>query len=186
MVFFAFALLFFVYNIIYRSQVGRAFKAIKCDREVALILGVPAVRYKLLAFVLSSIYAGFSSGMLLILNKVITWESYGLNTSMDLLTADLIGGTGGVFGSVIGGAFISLQPTLTNFLAAHIHNGQNLTSAIFGVSLIVFVIFFPLGISGELLKKFKSRQVVRRGRFQGVPPPDYDVLEPRKQYFQPK
>ncbi len=181
-------LFFFAYNIIHHSQIGRAFRTIKCDDEVTMILGIPVVRYKLLAFSLSAIYAGFAGGFILVLTNYLSVDSYSPYTSIDLLVANVIGGSGGVFGSIVGGIFLAMEPNFIHFVAEHIPNGKSLTHAVYGVVLILVILFAPLGIVGEISKLIKSkfRKNPRRGSFNMVPPPDFDYLESRKQYFPKK
>lgn len=181
-------LFFIAHNIIHHSQIGRAFRAIKTDNEITMILGVPVVRYKLLAFSLSALYAGFSGGFLIIINKVISPDSYSVFTSRDFLMANIVGGAGGLFGSVIGGAFLTFEPSVIHFISEYVPNGKNLTHAVYGVILLVVVLFFPTGIAGELSRIVKSRfrRNIRRANFKISPPPDFDYLEATKQYFPKK
>lgn len=181
-------LIYIAYNIIHHSQIGRAFKSIKCDNEVTMILGIPVVRYKLLAFAVSGIYAAFCGGFLVILTKFISPESYGTNTSIDFLMASAIGGPGGILGSVFGGAFLAFEPDLTHYISDLIPRGKDLARAAYGAILILIILFAPHGVVGEFSKrlKIKFRSKTRRGTFMISPPPDFDYLEEKKQYFPDK
>ena len=55
-----------------RSQIGRAFHAIKCDHEVSQILGISLMKYKVLAFSLSAFYAAYAGGMASLLTKFVS------------------------------------------------------------------------------------------------------------------
>lgn len=181
-------LIWFAYNIIHRSQIGRAFRAIKCDNEVSMIMGIPVVRYKLLAFILSGVYAGFAGGLLLVANTFVSPESYSTTTSIDYLVALVIGGPGSIVGSVFGGFFLTYEPDLTQFAANLLPGGKSLARGAYGVLLIVIISFAPKGVAGGLATWLKSKfkKPVRRGSFQVAPPADYDVLKEKKSFFPPR
>lgn len=181
-------LIYIAYNIIHHSQIGRAFKSIKCDNEVTMILGVPVVYYKLLAFAVSGVYAAFCGGFLVILTKFISPDSYGSSTSIDFLIANAVGGAGGILGSVFGGAFLAFEPDITHYVANLVPRGKDLARAAYGVILILIILFAPFGVIGDFSKRLKNkfRPRTRRGAFMTSPPPDFDYLEEKKQYFPTK
>ncbi len=181
-------LMFLVFNLLRYSQIGRSFRAIRCDNEISLIFGVPVFFYKLLAFALSAFLAGITGGLLLILIQFISPDSYTPSTSIDFVVAHMIGGVGGIFGSMVGGCFLTYEPDITAFAAEHINGGKNLAHAFYGLSVILVILFVPKGLGGgisSLAKKiFQPR--IRRGSVQYNPPPDYDFLEERKKFFNSK
>lgn len=181
-------LFFIAYNIIHHSQIGRAFQIIKCDTEVTAIMGIPVVRYKLFAFALSAVYAGFAGGLFMVLTKFISPDSYSLHTSVDYLVANVIGGVGGIFGSVVGGLFLSYDLDLVQYASTIFPKAKDIAHASYGFILILIVLFAPLGIAGQLSKgtKFLFRKRPVRNEFTFSPPPDFDYLEPKKDYFPPK
>lgn len=181
-------LFYIAYNIIHHSQIGRAFKSIKCDNEVTMILGVPVVYYKLLAFAVSGVYAAFCGGFLVILTKFISPDSYGSSTSIDFLIANAVGGAGGILGSVFGGAFLAFEPDITHYVADLVPRGKDLARAAYGIILVLIILFAPHGVIGDFAKRLKIRfrPKTRRGAFMTSPPPDFDYLEEKKQYFPTK
>lgn len=178
-------LIVFAYFIATRSQIGRAFRTIKCDTEASMIVGIPIVRYKLLAFTLSGVYAGFSGGFLVILSRYISPDSFSLNSSIDFMVANVVGGPGSILGSVFGGIFLAFEQDLTQYVAKFVPNGKDLARMSYGFILIFIILFAPRGIAGELgawmKTKFQGR--LRRGAFSISPPPDYDVIEEKKNRF---
>ena len=76
-------LVIFAYNLCYHSQIGRAFKTIKCDVEISAIFGIPVVRYKLLAFGLSATYASVAGSLVLSLTKFISSDTFTITDSID-------------------------------------------------------------------------------------------------------
>ena len=93
-----------------RSKMGRAFAAVR-DRDIAAgIMGVPLLRTKVVAFGVSSFYAGVAGGLLAVARGQITPENWNLLLSIDFLAVILIGGVATISGSMIGAVFVVLLP----------------------------------------------------------------------------
>ncbi|MBI3326592.1 MAG: branched-chain amino acid ABC transporter permease, partial [Nitrospinae bacterium] len=92
-----------------RSRVGRAWMAIR-DRDVAAeIMGISLFRYKLLAFAVSSFYAGVAGGLICFTYyAAANIEEFNLLLSFKFLGMIIIGGMGSVGGSYLGAGFIVL------------------------------------------------------------------------------
>ncbi len=93
-----------------RTRVGRAFMSIR-DRDVAAeIMGVDEVRYKLLAFGISSFFAGVSGALLASFVGSVIPERWDLFLSVEFIAIVLIGGAGTVTGTLLGAAFVTILP----------------------------------------------------------------------------
>jgi branched-chain amino acid transport system permease protein len=138
-----------------RTYLGRAFVAIRDQDVAAETMGVNIFRYKLLAFAVSSFYAGVTGAMWAYYTQVVSYEHFLISTSIDYLAMIIIGGLGSVPGSILGAAFITLMPagirdglevlkrlglpgTLGNFSYAR--------EIIFGLVIVLFLIFEPEGL----------------------------------------
>jgi branched-chain amino acid transport system permease protein len=141
-----------------RSRVGRAFVAIRDHDIAAEIIGVDIFRYKLLAFAVSSFYAGVTGVLYTYYLGVANYEQFQLVTSIDYLAMIIIGGLGSVLGSILGAAFITLLPILIRgvmetfgglFLStqAVLNVIPNLRLILFGVLIIVFLAVEPEGLN---------------------------------------
>jgi len=141
-----------------RSRVGRAFIAVR-DRDVAAeIIGVDIFRYKLLAFAVSSFYAGMAGALWTYYLKIANYEHFTLATSVSYLAMIIIGGLGSVLGSVFGAVFITLLPivlvyvveggaALLGFKYAAIADFlANLRLITFGGLIILFLAIEPEGL----------------------------------------
>src|SRR5690606_11032306 len=110
-----------------RSRTGRAFQAIR-DRDVAAeVMGVNEFRYKLLAFGISSFYAGIAGALLTaFLGRTIP-ERWDLILAVQLIAMLLIGGAGTISGTLMGAAFVIMLPRVvqnfTEWLRAAIDEG---------------------------------------------------------------
>ena len=149
-----------------RSRVGRAWVAIRDHDVAARILGFDITYYKLLAFAISSFYAGIAGGLLVFFYfGVAHVGEFGLLLSIRLLAIVLIGGLGSILGNFYGVAFFLLLPIFLNrmlvsvgdslgiFVSTGITSGVE--TLIFGTLVIVFLIVEPLGFA-KLWENFKD------------------------------
>jgi branched-chain amino acid transport system permease protein len=145
-----------------RSKVGRAFNAIR-DRDIAAdVMGVNLVRYKTIAFAVSSGYAGCAGALLYTIAGYFDPTSFNLLLSVQYIAMVLIGGVGTISGSILGAFFITLLPRLTQELPAILPflstvpsdtpNVLQLQQILYGVLIVVFLIFEPRGLYGIWLR----------------------------------
>ncbi|HEY7469571.1 MAG TPA: branched-chain amino acid ABC transporter permease [Acidimicrobiia bacterium] len=173
-----------------RTRVGRAFMSIR-DRDIAAeIMGVNEFAYKLLAFGISSFYAGIAGALLASFVTRVIPERWDLALSVQFIAIVLIGGVGTVTGAVLGTGFVVLLPRVvqnfTLWLQATAVEGKGVLSAIadvfvattpddfglvntfagvgpglsvaqlnlvlYGLLIIGFLIFEPLGLYGIWLR----------------------------------
>jgi branched-chain amino acid transport system permease protein len=146
-----------------RTKWGRAFVAIR-DRDLAAeIMGINLFRYKLIAFAVSSFYAGIAGGLWVSFMKVVTPEHFPFSLSIQYLAMVIVGGLGSVLGSVFGAVFMTLVPELLNVLASYAKaispaSGQlfiPMKDVIFGVLIVSFLIFEPHGLA-EIWHRIKN------------------------------
>lgn len=141
-----------------RSKVGRAFTAIR-DRDIAAgVIGVNLARYKTIAFAISSFYAGCAGALLYTVSGFVDPSSFSLLLSVQYIAMVLIGGAGTVSGAIAGAFFITLLPRLTRELQAwvpfistqpnEVPNVFQVETILYGVLIIVFLIFEPRGLFG--------------------------------------
>ena len=100
-----------VLNLI-RSRAGRAISAIRDNEIAAKSIGINITRYKLMAFVLSSVFAGMA-GVLYSLNySSLVAKKFDYNTSINILVFVVLGGIGSIRGSVIAAAILTVLPEM--------------------------------------------------------------------------
>jgi branched-chain amino acid transport system permease protein len=144
---------------LFRSRVGRALAAIR-DRDIAAeMMGIPLGRYKLIAFTLSSFYAGIAGALLWAVVGRLTGEGFNFLLSIEYIAMILIGGVATVTGSIMGAFFIVFLPKIVELLGDLIPffdfqtSGGLLTVSqfeqiLYGLFLIGFLIFEPMGLFG--------------------------------------
>lgn len=159
------ALTVFGKNLI-RGRIGRAWMAIR-DRDIAAeMMGISLFRYKLLAFAVSSFYAGVAGGLIsFTYYAAANIEEFNLLLSFRLLGMIIVGGMGSVLGSFLGAGFIVLLPFFINQTLGGVGKivGRLVTTdllantefMVFGGLIIFFLILEPLGLA-RLWKTLKD------------------------------
>jgi len=122
-----------------RSRFGRAFLSIRENELAAETVGVRTTYYKILAFAISSFYAGLAGSLYAHYVSYINPDAFTFGTSVDVLVMIVIGGLGNVWGSVIGAFVITLLPEYLRFM-------QQYYRAVFGLGLIFMMVFMRSGI----------------------------------------
>jgi branched-chain amino acid transport system permease protein len=141
-----------------RSRIGRAFVAIRDQDIAAEIIGINIFRYKLLAFAISSFYAGVTGVLYTYYLGVANYEQFQINVSIDYLAMIIIGGLGSVLGSIFGAIFVTLLPIVIRlsmesfggylFSDAAVRNIiPNMRLILFGGLIITFLIVEPEGLN---------------------------------------
>jgi branched-chain amino acid transport system permease protein len=141
-----------------RSRVGRAFIAIRDQDIAAEIIGINIFRYKLLAFAISSFYAGVTGVLYTYFLGIANYEQFQIGVSIDYLAMIIIGGLGSVLGSIFGAIFVTLLPIVIRY-AMEAFGGvffsqqtvlnliPNLRLMLFGALIIFFLIVEPEGLN---------------------------------------
>lgn len=132
------------YNLI-SSFLGRAFIAIRDNDISAEAMGVNLTIYKLLAFAISSFYTGIQGGLYALLLGYLEPNMFTFLETISLFVAVIVGGLASVEGSILGAAFVILVPQVFS-------DAKQLVPVVFGVAIILILIFEPLGLSGRWLK----------------------------------
>jgi branched-chain amino acid transport system permease protein len=138
-----------------RSPTGRAFVAIRDSEVSASCMGVNLATYKTMSFALSAALAGVAGALYAHKVAFISPEQFTLVQSIELVTIVILGGVGFVHGAVLGAAFVIVLPQLISLAKDYMPSnvaGSGLQAVVFGLVLIVFIIFEPLGLYGRWLK----------------------------------
>jgi branched-chain amino acid transport system permease protein len=139
---------------LFRTGLGRAFVAIRDQDIAAEVIGVDAFRYKVLAFAISSAFVGLAGALSAHYYLIVTWERFTFDVSILYLAMIIVGGLGSVSGAIYGAAFMIAVPAWIEelsrnlsglaFLQPHMPAIQQL---IFGVTIILFLVFEPRGLA---------------------------------------
>ncbi len=146
---------------IVRSPVGAVLRAIRDNPLRAAAVGHNIHGYKLTAFVIAAAYAGFAGGLLGLMQGFMPPEAFTFDTSGQLVMQTAIGGTGTLFGPLVG-ATVWLY--LSDFFQTTLHLGAT-WKLVLGIVFVLLVVFLRRGIVGGLADLF---QRVRRGEAEPV------------------
>jgi branched-chain amino acid transport system permease protein len=127
-----------------KGRLGNAWSAIRQDELAALSQGIHVARYKMIAFVLSALLAGYGGAIEAHLNFFVDPgdAQYGVTRAVQILTFAVLGGSGFVLGPVVGALIITLLPSIFQGAGDYI-------SIVSGVFLIAVIVFRPQGIVGR-------------------------------------
>jgi len=141
-----------------RSRIGRAFIAVRDQDIAAEIIGINIYRYKLLAFAISSFYAGVCGVLYTYYFGIANYEAFQIVVSIDYLAMIIIGGLGSVLGSVLGAIFVTMLPIVIRLFveafggyfwdtAALSAVAASMRLIIFGLLIIFFLVVEPEGLN---------------------------------------
>jgi branched-chain amino acid transport system permease protein len=131
------------------------------------MMGIPLGRYKLIAFTVSSFYAGVAGALLWAVVGRLQPETFGFILSIKYIAMILIGGVATVSGSIMGAFFITFLPKIVEWMASvHITSSIRLfpfisrqaaagmltvaqfEQILFGLFIVGFLILEPMGLYG--------------------------------------
>jgi len=126
------------------SLLGRTFRAVRISDDLAQSLGINLMRNKLLAFVISTVYAAFAGGLYAGVVRFIGPEEANFIHTFDMIAYLLVGGIGTLLGPIVG-------TLLVTWLTQAVQSLEEYRMIVFGPLLVLLVIFFPRGLIGSFL-----------------------------------
>jgi branched-chain amino acid transport system permease protein len=147
--------LYFSFSIL-SSDIGRAFKSIREDPLAAAASGVNVPKYKVIAFVISALYAGCAGSLQAHMAPgFLHPNNYTINEMITLLLMVVFGGIGHIWGGVIGAIVVTLIDDFTR-------DYYQYRMLVFGAVIVLVVMFMPRGIGGII------DDVLMRRRFKVI------------------
>ena len=136
------------WNIV-RSRVGRAFVAVRDSEIAAQAMGISVPRFKTMAFAISAFFAGICGGVYVQVIGFVSPRSFDVLQSINYLTTIVVGGLASILGSILGAAVFVLVPEVNTLLdRLHLPAADQAPDVLYGVSLILVMIFMPYGFAG--------------------------------------
>ena len=122
-----------------RHKPGRALFALRDHESTAQAMGINTNAYKALAFALSSLLAGLAGALYAMLKGYVSVDDFTLWNSLYFFVMIAVGGMTSIFGAVLGAAAVTILPeSLRGF--------HDKSQAVFGIVLMLIVIFMPGGL----------------------------------------
>ncbi|HEY8797798.1 MAG TPA: branched-chain amino acid ABC transporter permease [Candidatus Dormibacteraeota bacterium] len=127
-----------------KGRLGAAWAAIRQDELAALSQGINVARYKMIAFVLSAVLAGFAGALEAHLQTFVdpSDQQYGVTRAVQVLTFAVLGGSGHFLGPVVGALVVTTLPWV-------FEQAREYINIVTGVFLIAVIVFRPQGIVGR-------------------------------------
>jgi branched-chain amino acid transport system permease protein len=124
------------------TRLGQAWAAIREDELAASSNGINVPLYKMIAFVISAILAGYAGALETHINFFVDPTEYSVTRTIQILTFAIVGGTTNVLGPIVGATFLTALPEIIRQASAY-------RDVVNGVILILVIIFRPQGIVGR-------------------------------------
>ena len=141
---------------ILRSATGRAFQAIREDPIAASVVGINVTMYKLLAFVISALYAGLGGALFAHMPPgYIHHNNFTIIEMITLLLMVVLGGIGNIWGGVIGAIVVTVIYDQTKEYYFY-------QPLIFGITMVLLVVFMPRGIGGLIERMIVKKKFIKK------------------------
>src|SRR6266478_1904177 len=124
------------------TRLGQAWAAIREDELAASSNGINVPAFKMIAFVISALVAGYAGALETHINFFVDPTEYSVTRTIQILTFAVVGGTTNVIGPIVGAVFLTALPEIVRQFAAY-------RDVVNGVILILVIIFRPQGIVGR-------------------------------------
>ncbi len=150
-----FVMVVLAFNVV-DSRIGRAFTAIRDSEVAAAAVGIDVARYKTLAFGISSFYAGLAGALYAPIIGFLDPTEFTILTAIAQITFLVVGGLYSLWGAILGAVIMTMVPEM-------LRAAQEYRELAFGVILLLFLLFAPAGIAGQI------ERLVARYRHRAAP-----------------
>jgi branched-chain amino acid transport system permease protein len=154
------ALVLLVARNLVKSRPGRGLRALATSEVAAAASGVPVGRYRLAVFALSAAFAGLAGGVYAYYLGYLGPGSFPVLLSVEYVVMAVVGGLGTLAGGVVGAVAITLLVQTLNDLGTQpgmpSYAPSVLSYAVYGLLLVIVVLFLPRGIVPALTRRERS------------------------------
>lgn len=132
-----------------RSPYGRVVMALREDEEAVEVFGFKTQNFKLIAFVISAIFASVAGSFFASYISFIDPFSFTMRESILVSTMIIVGGLASLPGSILGAVILVLLPEALRFVGMPAEVAAQARQIIYGVGLVLLMIYRPRGIMGQ-------------------------------------
>ena len=122
-----------------KGRVGRAWESLREDEDLSEIYGLPVVKFKIYAFVLSGIIGGIAGAIFASKAMYISPDTFNYAISVIVLSSILLGGVGNIYGVILGASIIAYLPERIRFIS-------DARQLVFGIILLLVINLKPNGL----------------------------------------
>jgi len=132
-----------LYLLLFRTEHGRALRAVAQDPEAARVMGIPIQRIYVLAMAVGAAYAGAAGVVASV--SMFTYPLLGFMFGLKAFCVVILGGLGSVFGAVVASLLLGL---VESFMGVFVPQGSSWAEAVSFVILLLVLLLRPRGILG--------------------------------------
>ena len=146
-----------------RTRLGRAMRGVRENELAAEVVGVHTLRTKIIAFTLCAALGGVGGGLYAGGFAYISPDNFNFQRAVEFLSMVLLGGAQSPFGGALGTTLLILLPEWLKEMPPSLQFIKDVYLAIYGLAVILIMVFMPEGIWGLLRngwKKFRTAEPV--------------------------
>ena len=128
-----------------RTTFGRALASVRDSETAAMVLGVNVYMTKVWAFTIAGMLAGLAGGLYVMQGNFVSSDLFTYNNASQYIIMAMIGGINSTLGSVVGAIVITFLPEVLRVLERYLQ-------LIYGVMVILLMVFMPMGLAGIVQK----------------------------------
>lgn len=136
-----------------RSQLGRSLSAIRDNEIAAQTLGINVYQTKVIAFTIAGVLAALSGALYAMHSQFVSSDMFTFERATSYIIMAMLGGVNNTFGVLVGSVLVTMLPEWLRGM-------QKYLQLIYGVGVILLMVFMPMGLAGlaaNIGKKIKRR-----------------------------
>lgn len=149
-----------------KTSLGRSLTSIRDNELAAQVMGVNIYRTRVIAFTIAGLLAGLSGGLLAFHNAYLSFSLFNYNVAVNFVIMVMLGGVNSTLGTFFGSMLVTMLPEWLRPVNQYLR-------LIYGLALILLMIFMPMGLAGVVQSiktkmKQKRTEKTERGEAQHV------------------
>ena len=163
-----------------RTRLGRAMRGVRENELAAEVIGVHTLRTKVIAFTLCAALGGVGGGLYAAGFAYISPDNFNFQRAVEFLSMVLLGGVQSPFGGAIGTTLLILLPEWLKEMPPSLQFIKDVYLAIYGLAVILIMVFMPEGIWGLLRNGWKKFTRPMPVDTAGIEPLNLDIAVTEK------
>jgi branched-chain amino acid transport system permease protein len=158
-----------------QTRLGRAMRGVRENELAAEVVGVHTLRTKVIAFTLCAALGGVGGGLYAGGFAYISPDNFNFQRAVEFLSMVLLGGAQSPFGGALGTTLLILLPEWLKEMPPSLQFIKDVYLAIYGLAVILIMVFMPEGIWGLLRNGWKKFRTVLPVDTSGIKPLNLDI-----------
>ena len=158
-----------------QTRLGRAMRGVRENELAAEVVGVHTLRTKVIAFTLCAALGGIGGGLYAGGFAYISPDNFNFQRAVEFLSMVLLGGVQSPFGGALGTTLLILLPEWLKEMPPSLQFIKDVYLAIYGLAVILIMVFMPEGIWGLLRSNWKKFRTVDPVDTSGIKALNLDI-----------